>query len=861
MLNCNIIKNNKTLLKSNSIEYLLVNWCIINSDAYLTNFKYLNNLIFFDAVINSTIWCFVLDISLVDKTIFKLKSTNSELSDEQIILIDKFNNILNNYDYFEFNNFINLTNIKNYNIQSSILIIFLNQLNDECAIYDEEYEEDEDVESNKTEINNVSNTINETIIQVNMDEIQQHNIPVKDSFQEDELENSNDLLDKYFDEYINDEDLEVDLESSSTKYELDEQNNEDDIWDDNDDNNTNLKIKFNTFFLDFEAIKKTSFEYLNNNIKKDINKNIFNFNDESRILMLINEVQNINKKYSNILVTPNNNNIFDLEVKMTSFISLDDIFINIKLDSNLYPYYPPKISFNVAFEDNLSYLILELDYFKVSLWNPTNSLDHTLISIWNILDTNAKISIDKYVSTEFTQLLNDLSVYSQIAPLNISKKNINIKFTNINMDSSTDKFNGTGYGMTNSSVFDIKKYINSIELKNKTLTSILEKMKSLIESNIDTIKDSCLLPFISNYMQDIQLLEVNKYNKLYTEIFNIVDILINDKTLLDYEFNNTTLFSILNTCNDVFDTYTSINSNLTDIELQLKQLLENYNKLDKKHDYKLDDNLIVSSNETKYLDFVKNSNFEVIDNFKKSVYIPKDSEPNKYCKNIARIAKEMSSLKTSITPNWGSNIFIKCNKENMSLIKVAITGPKDTPYENGFFEFHIKLGENYPENNPACHFQTTDGGKIRFNPNLYECGKVCLSLLGTWRGDESEKWNKSTSSILQLLISIQSLILCEQPYFNEPGYASSYGTKEGTTRSNDYNKIRQTSCINVAIIKQIENPPDDFQNVIYGHFHFKREEILKNFDKWSVENKNLEKLKPDLIKALDKATAKFLEQK
>jgi hypothetical protein len=110
MLNCNIIKNNKTLLKSNSIEYLLVNWCIINSDAYLTNFKYLNNLIFFDAVINSnTIWCFVLDISLVDKTIFKLKSRNSELSDEQIILIDKFNNILNNYDYFEFNNFINLT--------------------------------------------------------------------------------------------------------------------------------------------------------------------------------------------------------------------------------------------------------------------------------------------------------------------------------------------------------------------------------------------------------------------------------------------------------------------------------------------------------------------------------------------------------------------------------------------------------------------------------------------------------------------------------------------------------------------------------------------------------------------------------
>ena len=28
------------------------------------------------------------------------------------------------------------------------------------------------------------------------------------------------------------------------------------------------------------------------------------------------------------------------------------------------------------------------------------------------------------------------------------------------------------------------------------------------------------------------------------------------------------------------------------------------------------------------------------------------------------------------------------------------------------------------------NFQTTGGGSVRFNPNLYNCGKVCLSLLG-----------------------------------------------------------------------------------------------------------------------------------
>jgi ubiquitin-protein ligase len=28
----------------------------------------------------------------------------------------------------------------------------------------------------------------------------------------------------------------------------------------------------------------------------------------------------------------------------------------------------------------------------------------------------------------------------------------------------------------------------------------------------------------------------------------------------------------------------------------------------------------------------------------------------------------------------------------------------------------------------------------RCNPNLYEDGKVCLSILGTWQGEKSESW-------------------------------------------------------------------------------------------------------------------------
>jgi ubiquitin-protein ligase len=52
---------------------------------------------------------------------------------------------------------------------------------------------------------------------------------------------------------------------------------------------------------------------------------------------------------------------------------------------------------------------------------------------------------------------------------------------------------------------------------------------------------------------------------------------------------------------------------------------------------------------------------------------------------------------------------------------------------------------------PKVQFLTTGGGRERLNPNLYACGKVCLSLLGTWPGhSKAEKWAAGTSSMLQV---------------------------------------------------------------------------------------------------------------
>lgn len=56
----------------------------------------------------------------------------------------------------------------------------------------------------------------------------------------------------------------------------------------------------------------------------------------------------------------------------------------------------------------------------------------------------------------------------------------------------------------------------------------------------------------------------------------------------------------------------------------------------------------------------------------------------------------------------------------------------DCPYCGGCFIFDVFIPVTYPAVPPKVQLVTTGYGTVRFNPNLYNCGKVCLSLLGTW---------------------------------------------------------------------------------------------------------------------------------
>lgn len=66
------------------------------------------------------------------------------------------------------------------------------------------------------------------------------------------------------------------------------------------------------------------------------------------------------------------------------------------------------------------------------------------------------------------------------------------------------------------------------------------------------------------------------------------------------------------------------------------------------------------------------------------------------------------------------------------LFSALIKGPTRTPYEDGLYLFDIQLPNIYPAVPPHfCYLSQCSG---RLNPNLYDNGKVCVSLLGTWIG-------------------------------------------------------------------------------------------------------------------------------
>jgi len=167
-----------------------------------------------------------------------------------------------------------------------------------------------------------------------------------------------------------------------------------------------------------------------------------------------------------------------------------------------------------------------------------------------------------------------------------------------------------------------------------------------------------------------------------------------------------------------------------------------------------------------------------------------------------------------------------------------IVGPSETPYFGGFYFFEFKFPVDYPHSPPKVKY-CTNGDNIRFNPNLYTCGKVCVSLLNTWRGDQ---WT-SCQTITTVLLTFCTL-LCKDPLLNEPGVSKTNKDMK------NYNEIIEFSNVNIAICDIVTKNKNVYLPFFDSFYFYIKENFNKNYEKivefvqkkikdTDVENKNL----------------------
>ena len=204
-----------------------------------------------------------------------------------------------------------------------------------------------------------------------------------------------------------------------------------------------------------------------------------------------------------------------------------------------------------------------------------------------------------------------------------------------------------------------------------------------------------------------------------------------------------------------------------------------------------------------------------------------------------RLALEAADMMGGALPcAVSSTIWARVDEKRMHVWRAIISGPEDTPYSGGLFVFDIMCPAEYPNVAPKVNLQTTGGGAVRFNPNLYHCGKVCLSLLGTWQGDQGESWHPKTSTLLQVLMSIQALILVPDPYFNEPGYERTRGTPTGDKQSRMYNEALREGTIKHAMLDQLKKPPAELRDAVLTHFRLRKTVLLAQCQAWRDDKEN-----------------------
>lgn len=127
-----------------------------------------------------------------------------------------------------------------------------------------------------------------------------------------------------------------------------------------------------------------------------------------------------------------------------------------------------------------------------------------------------------------------------------------------------------------------------------------------------------------------------------------------------------------------------------------------------------------------------------------------------------RLLKEISGLLKQ--QHFNSDYLVELDEQDISIVHAIIKAPHDSVYRHRFIRLLFKIPDNYPFEPPIVTFVNISNKRI--HPILYECGRVCLTILNTWPSD-NERWS-SSMTIESILLVIHSF-LDNNPYTHEPG--------------------------------------------------------------------------------------------
>lgn len=185
--------------------------------------------------------------------------------------------------------------------------------------------------------------------------------------------------------------------------------------------------------------------------------------------------------------------------------------------------------------------------------------------------------------------------------------------------------------------------------------------------------------------------------------------------------------------------------------------------------------------------------------------------------SINRLIRDVKDMQDKTLPSSG--IYYKHDDTDMLTGYALIIGPRDTPYFGGYYFFTFHFPPTYPMDPPVVTYETNKDN-IRFHPNFYRTGKICISLLNTWNG---EQWS-ACQNIKSVLLTICSLF-DNEPLLNEPGI---------TKTSSDlkpYYEIVKFANLKIAILDVLNRNIlhewcDRFADVINSSFYENKEQIL-----------------------------------